>query len=124
MSDNDGARSVLGPLEAEVMQILWQTDTAMSVRKVLAELNQTRDEPLAYTTVMTVMARLAEKGVLERELQGRGYIYRAVASDPAAIAVRRLVRDFGESALAHFVDEARADPDLLRRLTALLDDDT
>ena len=40
--------------------------------------------------------------------------------DAAAIAVRGLVRDFGESAVAQFVDEARADPKLLRRLERLL----
>ncbi|MGH9138145.1 MAG: BlaI/MecI/CopY family transcriptional regulator [Acidimicrobiales bacterium] len=121
MIDNE-LRGVLGPLEADVMRVLWAADDAMSVRAVLASLNEGREQPLAYTTVMTVLARLADKGVLERTLEGRGFVYRPLMSDPAAIAVRNVVRDFGDSAIAHFVDQARADPKLLRRLTKLLEE--
>lgn len=121
MREEDGARGVLGPLESQVMRALWGADSPLSVRKVLELLNEVRPQPLAYTTVMTVLARLAEKGVLERRMQGRGYVYRATVSDPAGIAVRNVVRDFGDAAVAHFVDEARAHPKLLRRLTKLLD---
>jgi hypothetical protein len=51
---------------------------------------------------------------------GRGYVYEPAVSDTAQIAVRGVMRDFGDAALAHFVDEARADPDTLRRLQRLL----
>jgi predicted transcriptional regulator len=114
---------VFGPLEAEVMQVVWKSDGPVSVREVLALLNRRRSPPLAYTTVMTVMSRLASKGVLTREVDGRGYRYAAALPDEAAIAVREVVRDFGEAAIAQFVDEARADPKLLRRLQKLLGDD-
>jgi predicted transcriptional regulator len=114
---------VLGPLEAEIMRAMWQTRSPMTVRGVLERLNHERDAPLAYTTVMTVMARLAEKDVLRRELNGRGYQYVAAVPDEASIAVRTVVRDFGEAALAQFVDEARADPKMLRRLRRLLEDE-
>lgn len=121
MSD-DGVQGVLGSLEAEAMQVLWNSDGPMSVRAVLDQLNSGRDQALAYTTVMTVLTRLAEKDVLERRLQGRGYVYRPVVSDVAGIAVRGVVRDFGDAALSHFVEYARDDPELLARLTKLLDD--
>lgn len=111
---------MLGPLETEIMQVLWQSDTALRVREVLDRLNDARQPPLAYTTVMTVMARLAEKGVLRREPAGRGYRYQAAVRDEAAVAVHGVMRDFGEAALAQFVDQARADPKLLRRLQRLL----
>ena len=114
---------VLGPLEAEVMQVLWNAAAPMSVRGVMSELNEGRATPLAYTTVMTVMARLAEKGILRREANGRGYVYEATLPDVAAIAVRTVMRDFGEAAVAQFVDEARADPKLRRRLQRLLRDE-
>ena len=114
---------VLGPLEAEVMRVLWATRHPMAVREVLDRLNQDRRPPLAYTTVMTVMARLAEKGILARQLNGRGYVYEAALPDAAAIAVRTVVRDFGEAAIAQFVGEARADPKLRRRLERLLRDE-
>ncbi len=113
---------VLGRLEAEVMQVLWSAGGGLTVREVLDRLNADRVVPLAYTTVMTVMARLAEKEILHRELDGRGYRYQAALPDVAAIAVREVVRGFGEAAVAQFVDEARADPQLLRRLQKLLGD--
>jgi predicted transcriptional regulator len=114
---------VLGPLEAEVMQAMWASGERMSVRAMLVRLNEGRRPPLAYTTVMTVMARLAEKEILRRELNGRGYVYEAAAPDAASIAVRGVVRDFGDAAIAGFVDEARADPKLRRRLERLLRDE-
>jgi predicted transcriptional regulator len=119
---SDELSRVLGPLEAEVMQVMWAADGRMSVRAVLDRLNDGRDSPLAYTTVMTVMARLAEKDILRRQLDGRGYVYESAVADAAAIAVRSVVRDFGEAAVAQFVDEARADPKLRRRLERLLRD--
>jgi predicted transcriptional regulator len=117
------AQRVLGPLEADAMEVLWTSGTPMSVRDVLARLNERGSEPLAYTTVMTVLTRLADKGILARVRDGRGYVYEPAVSDAAQIAVRGVVRDFGDAALAHFVDEARADPDMLRRLRRLLSDE-
>ena len=105
------------------MDVLWAAPGPMSVREVLARLNESRAEPLAYTTAMTVLARLAEKGILARVRDGRGYVYAPAVSDTAQIAVRGVMRDFGDAALAHFVDEARADPDTLRRLRRLLTED-
>ena len=121
--ENDSGK-VLGPLEAEVMEILWAADEPMTVRQLLERINKRRKPPLAYTTVMTIMSRLVEKEILSRTKQGRGYVYEAAASDPAAIAVRSVMRDFGDAAWAHFVDEARADPEALRRLQRLLDEDS
>ena len=95
----------------------------MSVRDVLGRLNAARSEPLAYTTVMTVLTRLADKHILGRVRDGRGYVYQPAVSDTAQIAVRGVMRDFGDAALAHFVDEARADPELLARLQRLMADE-
>jgi predicted transcriptional regulator len=111
---------VLGPLEGEVMRVLWKAHRPVAVREVLSSLNDGRRVPLAYTTIMTVMARLAVKGILNRHRSGRSFLYEAAVKDAAEIAVRNLVRDFGDSAIAHFVDEARANPRILRRLERLL----
>lgn len=105
------------------METLWAAGRAMTVREMLEQANRRRSEPLAYTTVMTVMSRLAAKGVLERRREGRGYLYEAAASDAAAIAVRQVVRDFGDTAVAHFVEETRTDPALRERLRRLLDEE-
>ncbi|MGH9012450.1 MAG: BlaI/MecI/CopY family transcriptional regulator [Acidimicrobiia bacterium] len=120
MTSAGAGPGLLGPLERDVMGVLWAAGAPLPVRAVLERLNGGRRPPLAYTTVMTVMARLAEKGVLSRHRVGRGYAYEAALPDEAAIAVREVVRDYGETAVAHFVDEARADPKIRRRLERLL----
>lgn len=120
MGDSDAGR-VLGPLEAEVMEVVWDTAAPLSVRDVLECVNEGRNPELAYTTVMTVMARLAEKHILVRARDGRGYLYEAAVGDTAAIAVQNVVRDFGDAAIAGFADHARSDPRVLARLQRLLE---
>jgi predicted transcriptional regulator len=116
------SRKDFGPLESEVMDVVWGAGRPVAVREVIEDLNGSRSEPLAYTTVMTVMSRLADKNVLNRRKAGRGYVYEANAPDAAGIAVKDVLRAYGDVAVAHFVDEARADPSLLRRLQRLLSD--
>ncbi len=116
------SRKDFGPLESEVMEAVWRAARPVTVREVVDDLNESRSEPLAYTTVMTVMSRLADKDVLSRRKVGRGYVYEANAPDAAGIAVKDVLRAYGDVAVAHFVDEARADPLLLRRLRRLLSD--
>lgn len=104
------------------MGVLWTAGAAMPVRQVLAALNQDREPPLAYTTVMTVLSRLAGRGVVERERDGRGYAYRAAAASPAEIAVRRLLADHGDAALVSFVDQVSGDERLRSRLRRLVEE--
>jgi len=105
------------------MEAVWQAEKSVPVRHVLEALNARRSEPLAYTTVMTVMNRLLAKSVLARHGERRSYVYEATAPDAAGLAVRDVIRAHGDAAVAYFVDEARADPAVLRRLQALLTQD-
>ena len=66
--------ALLGELEQQVMAVLWERDAAASVRDVHEQLAAERE--LAYTTVMTVLDRLAKKGIVRRELGGRAWLYR------------------------------------------------
>ena len=111
----------LGSLEAEVMQTLWAAGRPLTVRDTLTALNQDRTPPLAYTTVLTVMSRLADKGVLTRTSKGRGHTYTPAVSDEAALAVREVLQTYGEQAVAHFMTQATDDPALRDRLRALLE---
>ncbi|WP_436772250.1 BlaI/MecI/CopY family transcriptional regulator [Yinghuangia sp. YIM S09857] len=122
MSPRDPAPPLfgLGPLEQDVMAVLWSADGPLPVRDVLDALNDRRDAPLAYTTVMTVLVRLADKGAATRGRVGRGYAYAASVPDQAALAVRAVLRDFGDAAIAHFVDHAARDPEILARLERLV----
>lgn len=105
------------------MAALWKAREPLTVRQLLGELNRGRSDPLAYTTVMTVTNRLAQKGALRRQRRGRGYLYEPTADDAAGLAVQSVVREFGDAAIAQFVDQARGDPRLLRRLERLLEEE-
>lgn len=120
---DDELEKVLGPLEAQVMLAMWAAKRPVSVRDLLERINEKRAQQLAYTTVMTVMSRLVEKDVLRRRKEGRSYVYEPVANDPAGIAVRGVMRDFGDAAMAQFVEEAKSDPKTLRRLRRLLSEE-
>ena len=62
----------LGPLEIEVMEKMWQFGPS-NVRDVVGRLERT----LAYTTVMTTLDRLFKKGLLDREMTDRAFVYTA-----------------------------------------------
>ena len=120
-----GLEKFIGELELAVMEITWQHEL-VSVRDVLRTLNE-NGRNLAYTTVMTVMSRLAEKGWLTAEKQGRAYLYRATYSRQQAEAeavgqvMRALLQDFGDVAVAQFVKELdEMDPEQLSRLAELV----
>ncbi|WP_208379153.1 BlaI/MecI/CopY family transcriptional regulator [Cumulibacter soli] len=114
----------LGELERAAMDILWDGPAdGMLVREVLERLT---GRELAYTTVMTVMSRLADKGFLRRQREGRAWRYLPTQSrgQVSARAMRGplddLDRDERRVAILHFLDEASpAELDELR--TALAD---
>jgi predicted transcriptional regulator len=114
----------LGELERTVMEVLWAREDAATARDVSRALAGDRD--LAHTTVMTVLDRLAKKGFLERERDGRAWLYRPVASRESYVAELMLgaLEQTGDrdAALAHFVrsvseDEADALRQALNQLT-------
>jgi predicted transcriptional regulator len=105
------------------MDAVWADGAPVSVRGIVDALNAGRIEPLAYTTVMTVMNRLADKEALARRPAGRSYVYEATAPNPAGIAVKNVIRTYGDEAMAHFVEEARADPKVWRRMQRMMSED-
>ena len=64
------------------MEVLWQSDSALTVREVSNGLPQN----LAHTTVMTVLDRLAKKSFARRERDGRAWRYRPAATREAYVA--------------------------------------
>ncbi|MEU1620711.1 BlaI/MecI/CopY family transcriptional regulator [Streptomyces sp. NPDC005722] len=71
----------LGDLEDAVMTRVWRWNRPATVREVLEDLR--RERSIAYTTVMTVMDNLHQKGWLRREAEGRAYRYEAVSTRAA-----------------------------------------
>jgi len=73
-SGKKGLELRLHDLEATIMDVVWGKQlSSFAVGDVLAILEKQRD--IAYTTVMTTVTRLYEKGILDRERDGKRYLY-------------------------------------------------
>src|ERR1700761_397478 len=115
----------LHELESEVMEQLWAGGEA-TVRSVMEALNEQADKDRAYTTYMTVMARLHDKGLLERRREGKTDYYSPTHERGEYIALRAqaevdgLVAQYGDVALSHFAQQmASLDPARRRALQRL-----
>ena len=82
-------RRAFGELEGQVLAALWAADHAL----VPAEVQEAVGGELAYTTVMTILVRLHDKGVIQRDKVGRAYAYRPVVAETDVVAdqVRKLL---------------------------------
>jgi len=122
-----GLAKFLGDLELDVLRVVWARGeaTVADVRSALS-----RRRRLAYTTVMTVMVRLTDKGLLRRYKSGRRYLYspaksrEELAAGLAGEVARALLADFGDLAIAQFVKEVGSiNADALARLAELAKDE-
>ena len=121
---------MLHELEAEIMEHIWANPGETTVREVMESLNRRTEQARAYTTYMTVMQRLSDKGFLTRERNGPRdtYVARLTRDEyhdrRAGAEVRQLVDDFGDVALAHFARSLSGlDPARRRALQRLADGD-
>lgn len=98
----------LHELESEVMEQVWDGAGETTVRAVMEALNDRREQDRAYTTYMTIMARLARKGLLTRRRDGRTDVYAPTVTRAeylerrAASEVDALVDQYGDAAFVHF----------------------
>jgi len=104
----------LAPLELDCMNTLWPIGEG-TVREIRDQLAPRR--PRAYTTIMTIMDRLARKGIVERRKSGRAYVYRPTLSveDARSHALGQIVESFfggsRETAAAYLRDGASNERD-------------
>ena len=120
-----GLAKVLGDLEARVMQAVWDIGRAVPARTVHERI--AREHSIAIHTVITVLNKLVEKGLLQREKQGEllHFAPRLTEEEFRAQASRRVVEgilSFGpEAVTASFVDVlAEQDPEQLAELGRLI----
>ena len=112
--DKKGLEKVLGHLEADVLKIVWDIGK-VSVRDVYEKLQKQRE--IAYTTVMTIMVRLAKKKILKKEKEGLAYLYSPMYSreEFAMNMVKKvmdgIMEDYTDLAFSHFVDRLNKEDD-------------
>src|SRR5215208_7986295 len=111
-------RRPLGELESAILRVLWDSASKLPVRKVQECLE--RDQTLAYTTVMTVLDRLFDKGLVAREKEGKAFVYwpaftrEAYLGGRAARMLTELEVPVHRDVLMAFLDSAEhADPAVL-----------
>ena len=111
-------------LELKIMQVVWRLGPSN-----VTEVQEGLDEPLAYTTVQTMLNILERKGKLKRRLRGRAYEYSATVSESKAVghAVRDLVdRMFGgssEELVMSLIKTKQLDRATIARLTKRLEEE-
>ena len=111
-SERRRARGALGALEARLMEALWGSASELSVQGVCDALGAGHN----YKTVMTVLNRLVDKGLLRRELDGRAYRYRPSQTRPQFLRsaandlVRGYIEAYGPDAADHLASAAGTGP--------------
>ncbi|MFO0890028.1 MAG: BlaI/MecI/CopY family transcriptional regulator [Isosphaeraceae bacterium] len=116
------------PAELDILKVLWERDGPATVRDVLDVVNRTSDTPRAYTSVMSLLNVMTEKGLLRRSPQGRAFVY-----EPAVPRERTLRSLLGETLrraydgsasllVAHLLDQSSPGKKELEQIRALLDE--
>ena len=114
-------RIVLAEREAELMEVLWERGPL-----TVAQVQESLEDPLAYTTVLTVLRKLEAKGYVRHEEVGRAHRFEAAVARDAArrSAVRDLARKLfkgsTELLLSHAVADERLTPEQAKRIGLLL----
>ena len=126
MIGNDYGK-VLGELETQIMELVWKEKEPVSVADIVQSLSKKRT--IAYTTVMTIMGRLAEKGLLTRIPSGKAYLYKPAYSKDKFLTrvsrqiIKNFAASFGDTAIAHFTEELENLPsEKKQRLLKILND--
>jgi predicted transcriptional regulator len=113
--------TILTDREADVMRVLWEHGPSL-----VAEVRGRLSDPLAYTTVLTVLRILEAKGYVGHTEEGRGHRYLATVEQQSArkSALRhltdKLFQGSSELLMTHLVTEQRLGPEQIRRLRRLL----
>lgn len=124
-TDRQGLEHLLGSLEAQIMELIWQAGGPVTIRQVWEGLSARRR--LSFNTVMTVMNRLVGKGLLVRDGAQPPYSYRARLEREAFLRetmrdiFSSLLHEYGKYAVSQFVDVAvAAGPEVTAELEDLL----
>lgn len=123
--DKVGLNRFFGPLEAKIMDILWE-GSEKSIKEVQQHLE--KEKATNFNTVMTVMNRLVEKKILEKRVEGRTSLFKPVKTKEEFIEeqskklTNNLLDEFGGLVVNHMLDSLKeVDQNLLDRLEQKID---
>ena len=100
-------------VEMEILQVLWERETA-TVREVVDVLNETR--PRAYTSILSMLNVMLEKGLVLREEQNRAHVYRAKKSREKTLGrvvkelLGRAFQGSANSLIAQVLEQSKPSP--------------
>ncbi len=111
--------------ELELMKVIWRRDEPVTVRDVYEELRKGRT--VAYTTVLTNMKTLEQKGYLRATQHERAHVYQSAR--PKHDVISHMVRDFvtrvfngsGQPLVVHLLEDDHVSPEDLREITRLME---
>jgi predicted transcriptional regulator len=101
--------------EADVMQVLWDHGPS-----VVAEVRERLSDPLAYTTVLTVLRTLEAKGYVGHDEEGRGQ--QAARKNALQHLTDKLFKGSAELLFSHLVSDQKLSPEQIKRMRQLLAD--
>jgi len=115
------------PAEFEILKVLWDRGSPVTVRDILEAVNHDADPPRAYTSIMSLMNVMTEKGQLRRAPRGRAFAYEPAA--PREQTLRSILggtlqRAYNGSAsllVAHLLDQSDPSAEELDQIRSLLD---
>lgn len=120
-----GLNKVLGNLENDIMDIVWEMDGEVTVRDVYENLAAKRS--IAYTTVMTIMVRLADKDILTKRKDGNTMYFLPImdkdkfTQNVVGSVLDSLLEDFADVTMAHFLNKVnKKDKKTIEKLQNLL----
>lgn len=124
--NRNGVASSLGPLEADVMDVLWRAKSPLAVAEVLSKL-QPRGRSLSYSTIKAVLNNLSEKGHVVKRSAGKSNVFAAAKtrsefeSQIVSTVLKSLLRSYREPVITQLVDELNADRKMLDQLERLIE---
>ncbi|MFQ5614472.1 MAG: BlaI/MecI/CopY family transcriptional regulator [Anaerolineae bacterium] len=122
-----GLGKLFGELEAKVMDTLWQEEEATA--RVVFERLRDQGRRLSYSTVKTILERLVDKGILEKELRAKAYVYRSPLNreeftrSAVGQIIDSLLASFADPVVSCFVDRlSSAHPERVTKLLEMIEE--
>jgi predicted transcriptional regulator len=113
--------------ELEILKVLWSLTRPATVREVMEEINARAKPARAYTSVMSLMNVMAEKGQLRRSPAGRAFVYEPAAPRDQTLGsligetLRRAYDGSASLLVSHLLNQSRPSAEELDQIRALLD---